>query len=289
MSPPPRFRFALCADDYALSPAVSRGIREAIAAGAVTATGAMTNRPSWPQAARELSGLEGRAEIGLHLNLTLGAPLAPMPRLAPHGALPTIREVIAAARAGRLPEAELRAEIDRQLDAFAAAAGAPPAFVDGHQHVHALPGVRAHLFDALAARGWRPWLRDCGDRPGRILRRRVSAAKALALALLSRGFRAGAERRGFLVNDGFSGFSGFDPGADYPAQFARYLVAPGRRHLVMCHPGHVDDELAAVDPVTTSRERELAFFLSPAFAEVCARAGAAPVQFSPISSRLTPP
>ena len=75
-------------------------------------------------------------------------------------------------------------------------------------------------------------------------------------------FRA---RRGFVTNDGFAGFSAFDPAHDYAADFARYLRAPGRRHLIMCHPGTCDEELVAADPVTLSRERELSFLLSPAF------------------------
>ena len=49
------------------------------------------------------------------------------------------------------------------------------------------------------------------------------------------------------------------------ADFVRYLRAPGRRHLIMGHPGYCDEELVAADPVTRSRERELSFLLSPAF------------------------
>ena len=42
----------------------------------------------------------------------------------------------------------------------------------------------------------------------------------------------------------------------------------------MCHPGHVDDELARLDPVTDSREAELAFLLSDRFTEILDAAGA---------------
>ena len=37
--------------------------------------------------------------------------------------------------------------------------------------------------------------------------------------------------------------------------------------LVMCHPGHVDAELKRLDPLTTIREREYAYFCSDAFVE----------------------
>jgi predicted glycoside hydrolase/deacetylase ChbG (UPF0249 family) len=42
----------------------------------------------------------------------------------------------------------------------------------------------------------------------------------------------------------------------------------------MCHPGHVDDELARLDPVTQSRETELAFLLSDRFEDVMGAAKA---------------
>jgi hypothetical protein len=38
----------------------------------------------------------------------------------------------------------------------------------------------------------------------------------------------------------------------------------------MCHPGHVDDELAALDPVLVTRETELAFLLSDDFTKMLA-------------------
>ncbi len=266
----------LCADDYALSPAVSRGILEALEAGRLTATCAMTNRASWPAAARDLARFVGRADLGLHLNLTTGAPLGAMPAFAPAGAFPTIGAVVKRALTGQMPEVEIRAEIARQIDAFEAAMSRPPDFVDGHQHAHALPGIRRWLVEELKRRGYagRVWLRDSADMVSRIASRRTEAAKALQVKLLASGFAAAARRAGFETNRGFAGFSSFDPARSYANDFASYLVAPGPRHLVMCHPGHVDAELAAVDSALMSREAELAFLLSDRFAAEMARGDA---------------
>lgn len=264
------FSFGLCADDFALSAGVSRGILEALAARRLSATSVMTTRPSWPKGALELRAFSGRADLGLHLNLTLGAPLSKMPRFAASGHLPEITRVLKGARKAELPEAEIRQEIARQLDAFFDHFGGAPDFVDGHQHVQILPQIRDWLFDALAAKGLQGkiWVRDSADRPWRILRRGVELKKALAIAWLAKGFAKEARARGFDTNEGFAGFSSFDPCRDYAADFARYLRAPGRRHLIMCHPGYCDEELVSADPVTLTRERELSFLLSPAFAQL---------------------
>jgi chitin disaccharide deacetylase len=267
-------RFALCADDFALSPAVSAGILEALAAGRLTATCAMTTQASWPDAARKFLALAPRADLGLHFNLTLGGPLGKMPKFAPDGAFPAMNAIVPAAWRGALPRTEILDELRRQLDAFEAAYGAPPDFVDGHQHVHVLPGIADDLIAELSARGLagKIWLRDSADRPRRIFVRGKHWGKALTVSGLARGFRAKARTARFALNDGFAGFSDFDPQADYAADFASFLRAPGGKPLIMCHPGHVDDELARLDPVTQSRETELAFLLSERFGEVLAAA-----------------
>ena len=255
---------------------MSAGILQALEAGRLSATGAMTNRTNWKTAARDLKSMEGQGlQFGVHLNLTLGAPLAAGAALAPSGALPQLSTYL---RGGLSREAVLDVahEIRAQLDAFEDAMGRVPDFIDGHQHAHVLEPVRGLLLDEAERRDYagRVWLRDSADRPARILKRAVETRKALALAWFGRGFARQARAKGFEVNDGFAGFSAFDPARDYAADFARYLVQPGPRHLVMCHPGRVDDELKGADPVTTTREQELAFLLSDQFTRAMESAGA---------------
>ncbi len=275
------YPFILCADDYGLSPAVSAGILEALSAGRLNATGAMTNRPNWRAAARDLKALEGRGGeprplFGVHLNLTLGAPLTPARALAPGGVLPKLSTFLRGAAVARGRRRRRPRDRGASFHAFEEAMGRPPDFIDGHQHVHVLEPVRGLLLEEAATRGYagKVWLRDSADRPARILRRGVENTKALGLAWYGRGFAGDARAKGFSVNEGFSGFSAFDASRDFGADFARYLVQPGERHLVMCHPGHVDDELKSLDPVTTTREQELAFLLSDRFTQTMENAGA---------------
>jgi hypothetical protein len=282
--------FNLCADDFALSPGVSRGILEAAAAGRLTAVSVMTTRPSWPEGARLLSRFRGRIDIGLHFNLTLGRPLSAMPKFAPSGQLPGVFQVLKAARRSDLPEAEIRREISRQLDGFCDQFGAAPDFVDGHQHVQVLPHIRRWLFEALEERelSGKVWLRDSGDRFFNILQRRSELKKALGIAWFARGFASEAAARGFSTNAGFSGFSSFDPHANYGAEFAAYLRALGARHLIMCHPGYCDAELAAADSVAASRELELKFLLSSAFPMLLAENRAKLARFGGLGAQGQP-
>ena len=76
--------FNFCADDFALSPGVSRGILEAVAAGRLTATSVMTSS-SGRRGACCFRLSEGAVDIGLHFNLTLGPPLSAMAKFAPSG------------------------------------------------------------------------------------------------------------------------------------------------------------------------------------------------------------
>jgi predicted glycoside hydrolase/deacetylase ChbG (UPF0249 family) len=250
--------FILCADDFAMTEGVSRAILDLLGRGRLTATGAMTNRPHWRRLAPELGPFGARADLGLHLNLTCAAPLSAMPRLAPGGTLPGLKDVARAAATSSAVRAEIAAEIARQLDAFEDALGRPPDFVDGHQHVHVLPGVRRVLLDILARRypAGALYVRDPADRPAAIRARGVAVGKALVIAGLAAGFRSAALRRGLRVNRGFSGVAPFDPRRDFAGDLARFLIAPGPCHLVMCHPGFVDDELSGLDSVVATRPVE---------------------------------
>jgi hypothetical protein len=275
----PARKVVLCADDYGLTEGVSRGILELAEVGRISATSAMVTMPDWPRLAPALRPFRGRIGVGLHLNFTTAAPLGALPRLAPEGRLPALAGLLRAALTGGLNPQEIRAEIDRQLDAFAEADGGPPDFVDGHQHVHVLPVIRPALLEALRKRGLqgRLWLRDPSDGVRPILRREVSARKALIVKALALGFRRAATAAGFDTNEGFSGFSPFDATILPERVFGQALLDLGPRPLVMAHPGYADESLRALDPEVDSRPQELAYLKSEAFGRLLKERGLAPV------------
>jgi chitin disaccharide deacetylase len=260
----------LCADDFGLADGVSRGIVELAEMGRLSATGAMTNMPGWRRAAADLRPLDGRIAVGLHLNLTTGSPLGPMPQLAASGMFPTLKNLLTKALNRKLPAEEIAQEIKRQLDAFEEVYGEPPAFVDGHQHVHILPEIRSTLIRILKEKGYtgRVWLRDPSDRIAAILSRPIGRSKALIVKSLSSGFARSAHAAGFATNQGFSGFAPFDLSVPATQVFEEAFSKLGPHPLVMCHPGYVDDELRALDPALESRVEELNYLKSDAFREL---------------------
>ncbi|MET0746280.1 MAG: ChbG/HpnK family deacetylase [Microvirga sp.] len=257
----------LCADDVGMTDGISRGIAELAGLGRLSATSVMSNMPAWGRNAGFLEVLKGRIGIGLHLNLTVGQPLAPMPCLAPHGTFPPLGRLLRGTALRAYPPAELGGEIERQLDAFEERHGAAPDFVDGHQHVHVLPGIRAALLRVLAGRGQagRLWLRDPSDGVRAILKRGIGAGKALTVRTLATSFRRDAAAAGFETNVGFSGFSPLEDETDAGLVLRAAFETLGSKPVVMCHPGYRDDELRSLDPAVESRPAELTFLASFGF------------------------
>lgn len=247
----------LNADDYAMTRGISEGILALAEAGRLSSTTAIVTTDHWPTDAKAAMRLRATFATGLHLNLTFGAPLGPMPRLAPDRILPSANSITRRALLGDLDRTEIAAEIRRQLDRFEEMAGFPPDLIDGHHHVHVLPGIRDVLLGVLEKRfpQEKPLIRDPYDSPLRILRRRIAAGKALTVCVLSAGFRRPANGAGFRTNEGFSGFSTFGP-TPYADEFEAFLVEPGTRQMIMCHPGLPDDELGARDSIRDRRPEE---------------------------------
>ncbi len=271
-------RIVIAADDYALAPGVSQAILALIRQGRVSATGCMTVSPFWKEHAEWLRPWRDHADIGLHLTLTDFPPLGPMPRLAPGGRLPALKTLLRAAFTGGLSMPEITLEVQRQIDAFTRHFRQPPAYIDGHQHVHVLPVVRQAVMLTLGRLPPGVWLRDCRDSPVAIVRRGVAPAKALFIGWLGTGLGQAIDFGRLPANGGFRGVYDFSGRVPFGDLMARFLTPPSshdlaRPPLVMVHPGFPDDALRAVDPITDQRQVEYDFLSSDRFAGLLAEHG----------------
>jgi predicted glycoside hydrolase/deacetylase ChbG (UPF0249 family) len=257
----------VCADDFGLAPGISAGIVRLASARRITAIACIANSPYWEGDAALLAGLPADIDVGLHLNLTEGRPLSRrLTRLWRR--MPSLPKLILLAHLGRLPRAELRREVHAQFAAFLAAYGKPPRFIDGHQHVHHLPGLREIVLDVVDHVQPVPAMRSTGQLsgPGFAFKRWLierTGGRALAGALHGRAME---HNRVLLGAYDFAT-------ADYRALMQGWLeAAPEKGALLFCHPGehHAGDP---PDAIGAARERELAYLAGEGFASDLARAG----------------
>jgi predicted glycoside hydrolase/deacetylase ChbG (UPF0249 family) len=271
-------RIWLCADDFGISPAVNTGIRDLVVRGRLNATSALVAAPSFDRAEAvaldTLNAAARRVAIGLHLAFT--APLRPLSKsftALRDGAFPPLATTARLALTYRFDYAALVGEIAAQMQRFLDTFGRTPDFVDGHHHVHLMPQISDAVLEVVPPTAPNAWLRQCG----RVvpLVQRFSDPKGLMLDLLSYRFRRRAAARGLRTNPAFAGTYEFDAAANFAALFPRFLDCLPDGSVVMCHPGFVDAELERLDPLTTLREKEYAFFASDAFPAVLATHGVA--------------
>ena len=271
-------RIWLCADDYGISAAVNTAIRDLVVRRRLNATSVMVIAPSFQRseavALDVLNSAAPRVAIGLHLTLT--APFRPLSKnFKPlrEGAFLPLAAMAGRALMRQIERDVLAAEVTSQLESFIESFGRTPDFVDGHHHIHLFPQISDALLAVVARAAPNAWLRQCG-RVGP-LRQRLADRKGLMLDILSHRFRRRAASLGLRTNPAFAGTYEFDDAADFAALFPRFLERLPDGSVVMCHPGFVDAELQRLDPLTTLREREYAFFAGDAFPTVLARHGVA--------------
>ncbi len=257
---PDACRLVVNADDYGFSPGVNRGVLEAHAAGVVSSVSVLVDTPGWDGAAAALRGAGPRLGVGLHFNLTAGAPLTAGRTLRDGrtGRFFPLAALAIRAFAGRLDPAEVAAECAAQLERLAAA-GVAITHLDGHRHVHVLPGVWGPAVEAARAHGvavvrrpLEPW--DVGPRDGR------AALKKAALALAWRAASGGTSP--LRHADRFVGVS-LQGRADFLPRLLAVLDAlPAGVTELMVHPGRPDPVLAQWDRYTAPRAAELAALTS---------------------------
>ena len=256
----------ICVDDFGLHAGINGAALQLLESGRVHAIGGMVGAPAWGDGVAPLRrtadvdvGVD-RPDIGLHLDLTDYPLLWATP--------PKLEYWILASHLHLLNRHRLRAEIRAQLDTFEQSLGRPPAFIDGHRHVHQLPVVRAELLAELARRygGFKPWLRST--------RQPEAAARAghprikpwLIEQLGGRGLRTLAQQRGYAQNRHLLGVYDFAGGTQaYARLLAGWVCDAADGDLLMCHPSL---HLTPGDAVGAARFDEFCVLVSPYLGEL---------------------
>ncbi|XP_043831433.1 carbohydrate deacetylase isoform X3 [Dromiciops gliroides] len=167
----PRVQLVVTGDDFGYCPRRDQGIVEAFLAGALTGVSLLVNGASADTAAQ--LARRHRIPAGLHANLSEGRPVNPnlgseASLIGPGGFFLGKMGFRKALAEGRVEMPQVREELLAQFSRFQDLLGHAPAHVDGHQHVHVLPGVRQVFAEVLREHGVRytrvpvePGLRSC--------------------------------------------------------------------------------------------------------------------------------
>jgi predicted glycoside hydrolase/deacetylase ChbG (UPF0249 family) len=245
---------AVCADDFGMDPEVNAAALSLAGMGRLSAVACMVGAPYWHSHAAALRGLNPRnVEAGLHLDLTEYPLDSRLQR--------PLRQWILRTHLNRRPAPGLGDEIEAQLDTFAQAMGVPPAFVDGHEHVHEFPHVRQLLVEALARRGWKPWLRSTRRAPG------LQSFKAWAIESLgAEALEQLATRHGLRHNRHLLGIYNFDD-QGYLHRLREWLAVARSGDLLVCHPAARWPSRA---PFPAARSQEFEVLAGAAFGRLLA-------------------
>ena len=257
------------ADDLGWTEGVNRGILEAFRHGIVTSTSLLANGVAFAQAVEAARSAPGLG-VGVHLNLSDGPPVAEPETvtslLDDKGEFSSGPQslLLRRARRGVLLE-ETGREWDAQIQKIRDA-GIEPTHLDGHKHVHMLPGffetalrlAKRHGIGAirlsLEASSLRAALSGPKQKSAVVLKQGVQAR---GLKLLARDAREQAERAGISTADYFCGIA--QTGALTREGLLAFLKSlhDGTTEL-MCHPGYADTALRqTATRLQNSREAEL--------------------------------
>ncbi|CAA9245794.1 MAG: Cellobiose phosphotransferase system YdjC-like protein [uncultured Acidimicrobiales bacterium] len=225
------------ADDYGLTEAVSEGILRGHREGVITSTSVLVLAPAFEKSAKWLVDTEALG-VGVHLALVGEDPPLLSPREIPtlvdrNGRLPISWKVfLARCGAGRIDSADVRRELNAQLDAVGAQ-DIRVTHLDSHQHLHLWPMVRQVVLDLAVERGI-----------GAVrVPRSATAVPGIGLNRLASELARAAAARGLA-------FPGHAVGVDEAgrmdvATIERALVRLGRTNAaaveLSAHPGEAED------------------------------------------------
>lgn len=250
-------RVVFCGDDFGMNTQINAGMLHLALLGRLSAISCLAHGPVFATHGPDLRAMD--LDLGLHLNLTEAIGPANPPVMP-------LRTLIARAYAGRLDDAWLDEQMARQFDAFEAVIGRAPDYVDGHQHVHQLPGVLPRLVRLMRRRyGRRAWLRHTAPcvQQGIPVR---DAIKAHFIGALGSGALARlARQEGLCINRRLAGVYGLEGGARrYAMLLRRWLQNAQDGDLLVCHPALA----GASDPLAPQRAAELQVLASPALGDL---------------------
>ena len=229
------------ADDFGLSPGVSRGILRAHREGVVTSTSVLGNCADLPGVCALLAGAP-ELGVGVHLSLVGGRPVADVARVrslvGPDGAFRRrAQDFFASWMKNDIDVSEIELEFDAQISRLRDA-GVRADHLNTHRHLGFLPAVGRAL-ETVARRHRIPGVRSAVERP--TLGWLMEPARGLEAGLLT-GLAWLTRRQMGALRHGPQSWGFVEVGRLDEVRILEILgrMGPGAHELI-CHPGEEDD------------------------------------------------
>lgn len=251
-------RIILCADDFGMHPDISDAIVTLAEHNRLSATSCLVTSPHWLEDQNKLLPLKNRIDIGLHLNFTEGAGLSSHFQ----SGLPGLKQMLWRSHCSLLPARQIEDEIRAQIDFFCETFGSSPVFIDGHQHIHHLPGVREALLAILNEKELNHiWFRSVTPMINRtsLLKGKIIEHSGAVK------FKHQLEHSGFKFNSAFAGVYSLSENESFSSLMEFWLEKLPDYGLIMCHPGLSSP--SDIDHLP-ARIKEYDFLMSSQFSEL---------------------
>ena len=230
------------ADDFGISESVNNGIMRAHREGILTSTSIIANGSAFAHAL-SLARQTPTLDIGVHLTLTEETPILPpdtIPTLVQdYGRFhPDVTALATRHMQGRIALDEAGKELDAQICTIQDH-GVTVSHLDGHQHIHMLPGIRA-VVQRLAKVYGIPAIRTPRERIRPYMLKSPQNLKRLIQLMILNRFCSVPPRTTLRTPDHFYGFfSGGNLIEDNLRALIEKLPNEGVCEI-MCHPGNSD-------------------------------------------------
>ena len=230
-----------CADDYGLGTDIDHAILNLCGAGRLSAVSCMVLlRQCNIESLARLREYESRIDLGLHFCLTSeGLPLSE-PAQTPWDSFGAL---FRNALPGGIDSQQVTTLLSTQYDLFVEKVGRIPDYIDGHLHVHQLPGVREGVLNFVSGlpRDRRPYVRNTYLGLKEILKWRLPCFKAISIGAFGARMRRHLHSAGIPTNDGFAGIYDFRKWQMYEKYLPRFVGALSQPNgILVVHPGGRD-------------------------------------------------
>lgn len=244
-------KLIICVDDYGLTPGINQAVLNLAQAGKINATSVLVDGPALTENAIEelvKRKLAGQLEIGLHLNFTELLDAAQDEEVV----APINTHVLKSRFYNQAQRYKIMQELERQFFRFQELFDDYPNYIDGHHHIHMLPGffeVLREFYQEHRLDHNEIWVRSLNR--VHLLNRLEHEGASQVKNWMLRFATKKAKSKVYAFRKELLGVYNFNcEPADYQilldhwlARAADYIAETGRGAVIMVHPSVPDDQV----------------------------------------------